>query len=828
MAGRTSRKCKYNEVEMKNLHFEDIAGGFPCTNYLLRSMVKHDHYELFQKIFFSVLSRLNLTDSQIREWFSTVSLNMPFDSPLREIALLDAAKNDADFISSMLWSQSNLKNESCESFYSNFDKKKRCCSLCPVSLRYKCKYLKEEMLLTRYAAEKEENYKRLVDEGFDRKTLVSLVDLQTMYVESKVPFNVVLYKEMFHVLSLASFRKGFYQADLDQRTDIMSEALAKNILKDFNYHLKPSIASYCESCFQAELVSDGKAVDILRLLAPKSPSDIIQASQVPSNSKDILSSFLAGAPVPASLDDSNTEVNARSVSDDKPAADQTKVVDVNTSSDMLELHNVLESYVSENENKRDPAESGHPDIPGVDNDVSTSSKSSEDFDIEAPDIDDIPAEAFEAYIAGEDTGNIDMTCENKSVSDDVSDVSKVTDSASKEDCPAAGSENNRKSERHKASGKKSVERPETGVSTTVFEVIDKDAPVGYTIDVESHSLGEMPPAMDMHGDLVYNPFVKKNELVSCARPLHIPNMANRISFESYVTSEKMFCAECVACEDGKEYLLLWVASRHSFFYADMDNVNARELLLPLFSMKSIDVICYSPYAIYAYIRRYGGQVRSLHSIQTFHYMINRDDPDYLSVVRFYGVRPAVPGVTFKFSGTLSSHVFFYMPYYKIIKIKQERLLPDNLSGLLQSAEQVNEAVGFSYRLDSVTASGGILFAMPNPLEFKFNMVSPADVVPDGCMVTYHSELKFPVFRDVVCDLVRRGFFNGKELMLLLLGISCCVFYVPAVDTSFFMTTFQRIFTCICKNYGLRRVPLDVKCVQGGCDVALLEKESTPA
>lgn len=776
----------------------DVADGLPCTKYILRSMTKHDQLKKWQRTYVEQLTKLGLSADEIEQCFDTVKLKIPKSSAAWSFDLKEPGNviYKDDFVTSIIMDEDIPGNVTCEKLYYCFDKAKKACELCPFSRKFRCANASQEKLLVRYLLESEHTAARFFSFGMNENMFSCVVDFNAPFIDDKTAYIISLYSCIVSAMSDAAFRARFFCSE--KKETLLVEEIYNHILNLKRISYKSVLEAEFEPLFRIPLPSDKEVQDAVSVLMSskkvKRKRRSLSASAHKAESPDLLSLMFSSeleadalsAPTADTFNDSAGSDTVSGVAPE-PFSDCIKTVSYDDPV-MSGLHNALSGFCGLN---------GDADISGM--------GVSEPVQPEGEDSDKV---GHSAQMNAGESDKPDSVC---SIETELPfGEPDIVDAAVHEPCADSSDSFSANKNHGDECRAEHEEACHTEVSTTVYEVVDNNDVSGYTRNVNSFQTPGYETSMNMNGDFIFHPVVRISELRACAIPLNTGNMFAREKFESHVEKDKSFCAEVVLADDGQYYVLLWVPRLNTYFYTDLVFKPALEVLLPLFSHKSICVICYSPYLLYAKIKKCGGQIRNIQSLQTRHYMHDRTHPDYVSAMLSYGIHPAVPGINYKCSGSVSSPVFQYMPYYSIVFRKQERLLTENTASFYRTACQLAEAIGYSFDLRNLTGGDSWLVTMPEPLTFSFCHVAKNSIVDDGYYVTYCADIPFPVFRDTVCEITKKGCFRKKTLALLTLGKSGCAFFVSDDYAASFMSMFHSLFSAICVNYGAYGTTLSVR------------------
>lgn len=686
------------------------VNGMPCHKYIIRNLKNERDVVVFEKAFIETMLSYSFPETAISDALELLPRFALRNGPIWGQSFnLTGDGVDMGNLLSTLCLDSSIPHYSCKEYYALFDESCSACKHCIFSTNYKNVHSAEERIILRYMLQSAQNLERMKDRGLKAGLFHSVEDAVAMVASASHPVNYLFLRTVYKTLNASAAR---YYSSQDAGVSLGAKIRTK--LADDIY--RASLPAECYQNGWHNKLIEAWEEDLFR----EPPCNDTVAD-------DCLALMAAKTkyipPAISKLKEAPRRKPVRASSGSSSATSTADAAPKRTIS-VPEPKKIKERYSTS-------ATTGSVDLPLPD-------KHSQESPVPISDPPE-PSVSDTSPVIEMPSPSVDNTSEHGSV-----DSSKQTSGAA--------------------------------LSVEYIEVVNNDDfSHEPSIQVDNRIVEKydtFPRELDMHGNLIYTPSVTKRELLDCAINLDTATVLDLTAFENAVLKDMRLPLEVVFDEFHSVYLLLWVPSMHTFFYTDFSRDMSNEILFSVLSRRSIIKITYSPYWLYSIVyQRNHGQLRSLESIQTLHYLLHNDSLDYIGALLAYGISPATAGVDFLSRGTALSVVFRLLPRYGIIYRKQSRAISrKNLQDRYDELCGFNEAVGISYDMHYWFGLDEFLFVMPHPFFFKFKNVDLWKVSVPGYIlsyrVSYGKEPPEPLFRKLLYALASTGRFRSLRMQLM--------------------------------------------------------------
>lgn len=317
---------------------------------------------------------------------------------------------------------------------------------------------------------------------------------------------------------------------------------------------------------------------------------------------------------------------------------------------------------------------------------------------------------------------------------------------------------------------------------------------------------------------------KQSECLEFSMDLSQPGAI--MSFENAILKDRFMSIEAIVDDNGREILIF--RSRRGavpFFHVYMDNKNCLEYISPYLSKRSFLKICYQPYYLYSYCRKYKVPLKRVYSICTCHSLL----------VTEYTAENARALKVLSYRKTLESYIseewkdnlpalLAGMSVYAYVTKQQERRLQvveqegfSEQSMLVEMDELVyyDEALGLSYKLDNLfTLDTGIktLFKLSGHNEFEYTPIDSIKTMPAGKFVEFvidteltKLEYAHQIVRGVIIDLVENGRFRKINMYIIDARNNRLKLFIPEYYFQHLMTILSSTFTSVARGLGIEHL-----------------------
>lgn len=330
-------------------------------------------------------------------------------------------------------------------------------------------------------------------------------------------------------------------------------------------------------------------------------------------------------------------------------------------------------------------------------------------------------------------------------------------------------------------------------------VIDAGADVKIT-DVPGPSFASVVKNLAEDDFIIDNTFDKIDEYA-----LRLTDPICRMQFENTVLSDRFLAIEALKDSTGHDFLLFWGRGKKSFYYLYMDDKDELDLIKPYLTRNSYIKICYQPYHIYAFGRKYGIEIKRVFSIQTCYSFFNKGASleSYENTINSFCTIKIGAKQTKPYPMLLCG-----MQMYPYICTQCNRQLKESHS-LSQMDEFVDfdEAIGRSYFIENLYETPGTepAFKLEGPNTYNFPIVDRGKTLLPGRYFYFqigegYTELEaHRVIYGVITRLAEKGRFRKNNIYICSLENIRVRFWIPEYYVHYFETFFNSVFTDVAKE-----------------------------
>lgn len=752
-------------VDIKSSSKEGNPFILPCIRHLVcDSNISNDTIVDYVYTILPLFFKLGLMGNSLRSRFEYMQAHIARNN-IRE-----------NFKLSTVDTRESYEEGKCVSCYSSICGNTNACKGCPRSIKYlKPSFIKEEELLVKFLLEKEAKFNKYFPTVKDNINDIFLtpIDLNDSVGKGYTPYYRNLFADI--ILWISENTAAYFNSiSGSSRDEIKTQC--------FNY--------ICDRCNQPKEISF-------------------------NNTKSLLSDILYGyidVKTGWSEVDFNKAVNKRLNKEyiPKPITNVEYVIgEQKTFYDDIDLDAIDKTIEKYKTNEDTPSE----DTPNED---------------VTPSSDEIKSQsAEEATVketaATETTVPCDTTKELEEIKEDTSNEAENNEAATNE------TENNEEvtNETDAVTNEDNSSENSTDFPENVFEILDtlNNGPKKETEDEpeepkeETEELDELPEDVPFVGENNY--LIDNHQQICLKYSMDLAFPGALMEFENAVLKDRFISIEAIL-DDNNDEILIFRSRRGkvSFFHVYMNNKECMDYIAPYLSRRGFVKICYQPYYLYSYCRKYNAPLKRVYSICTCHSLLTSDYSEgvvkvlsyrntlesYMSEEWRYGLPPLLAGMS---------------AYAHVVK-RQERAMAESegLGGqsMLSEMDELvyyDEALGLSFGLNNLfkpETNITALFKLTGLNEFEYTPINSIETIPAGRFVDFiidteltKLEYAHQIIYNVIIDLVENGRFRKINLYILDAKNNKLSMFIPEYYYQHLMTILGSTFTSVARKIGIEHL-----------------------
>lgn len=820
------------ELSARNTNGEGEVYRLPCNRYMVYSDQFNNCYLSDSKvaIYIDAMPRIFKSlgqeehEIEFLKTYNTRSTSNP-----RPLGRDTFSSHEINTIKSTIensLTQRNIErfNGTCRDFYATFDPECSCCPICYFNKTSNVNTnVDEEETLIKYFTADPKTYSRIksfIVENMDR-LFISKYDLHaTKYLgyKSRKPLIIDFFKFLCSVLVRYDDLTYFIESKEAARTDFYDEAL-KYLNEHYDYEDNPDkataddidIKNICDD-FIERVVLDTAVVtaETFNKSFKKITKEEIHIENygvdMPANEQMAIGST-----------SDNKEESAEPATDDESNADTVDFSNQAITTGPSKVDN--ESTTSEEAVENEPvADDGREN-----DDVG-------DYD-DQPEYEDSALDVAMAGYSGESDNEEEMTSdaseyyaemakhytdEDEAPAGEFEDVpanaEDVVDIAPAQSVPAAESETNTEDNKSDKAGESAATVETTALATVSPTALstDKDEPA----DAESTDADIV--LTEKEGDTwLYpvKPLAENNYIIDN----HIDNLADYgiiaidnnqwylMQFESSVLTNTYMCIEAVTDSSGMDYLVFYDRMRKTYFSVELhDESECMDIIRPYLTRNKYIKICFQPFYLYAFGRKYNIDFKNVFSIQTCYsyFLKNRPLVGYEEIINFFIDKPLCEYAPY----TIPMLLVGMQMYPTICSRCSKKLSDPTLLNDVDAMRYFDEALGRSYYVGDLYKDTGKKppFKMTGPNQYEFDQEDRGTTLIEGeyftCQFIIEKKHKLSeeecwmMIKGAIEMLASKGRFRKLHIYITDMNKTMLQLFVPKYNVSYMETSLMSVFS----------------------------------
>lgn len=278
-----------------------------------------------------------------------------------------------------------------------------------------------------------------------------------------------------------------------------------------------------------------------------------------------------------------------------------------------------------------------------------------------------------------------------------------------------------------------------------------------------------------------------------------------MQFESSVLTNTYMCVEAVTDSDGNDYLVFFDRMRKTYFSVQMSkDSECMEIIKPYLTRNKYIKICFQPYHLYAFGRKYDIELKKIFSIQTCYSFFTKDWPlvGYEETINFFIDNPLS-----EYAPRNIPMLLVGMQMYPTICARcSKKLDSPQLLNEVDAMRYFDEAMGRSYYVGDLYEKTGDIppFKLTGPNQYEFTTEERGNTLVEGeyFTCTFLIDGKHEITEDDSWTMIKgaiemlagKGRFRKLHIYITYMTKTTLKLFVPKYNVSYMETSIMSVFS----------------------------------